>query len=198
MKIELQLSSIWILVLVLIFFMFPLVCHIFLNHLQIYSDRRDTVSSAPETFLTQCFLLGVPWMNDDGWFSFETSECVTHRILGRNSHNHVNVIRSNIAFHDFHSESSCKIMHKLSDFNSNSLKKKRFAIFWYYHNMVRTIPLNMSLLVIDVCGHMIGRLYAPFSFQPLSWSLRLFAGKVEPIGVHQQSWRFSNLNYRWK
>lgn len=133
--------------------LFPLVSDILLYHLEIYSNRWDKVSSGPETFLSQHFLISEPIVNFDGWFSFQLSHNVCNGILWSYSYNHMNVIFSNISLNDFKIESFGKLLQYSSEFFSDSLKKDTFSIFWNNHDVECTVPLRVRLGIIGAMRH---------------------------------------------
>ena len=65
----------------------------------------------------------------------------------------MNVISSDIAFDDFYIILLGKFLQDVSDVLSNALKKYLLSVFWYYHDMVRAVPLSVSKLLIALCCH---------------------------------------------
>ena len=133
--------------------MFPLIIYIFLNHIKIDSDSGNKVSSGPEVFLGKHFLVSKSIVNHNGRFSFQFPHDVCHGILRSYSKNHVNVIRSDIAFDDFKVESFSKLLQYSSEFFSDSLKKIAFSVFWNYHDVECTVPLRVRLGIIGLMRH---------------------------------------------
>ncbi len=150
---------------VCIFITFPLVSNILFYHLDIDSDGGDKVSSTPETFLTYHFLLSKPIMYNDSTLSFEFSHDISNGVFWCNSCNHVNMIWSDVSFYNLEIESFGKFFEEFSYFFTNSLKKYVFSIFWYYHNVVCTIPLNMRLCFMVKSLHRLGGVM-PLLFVP--------------------------------
>lgn len=145
-RLPIEIKLIWIKLLVL----FPLVFYIPFDNFEIYSDSWNKVSSTPETLLWELLLSYISIVEDNGWFSFESSNYLCYWIFWGNSENHVNVIHSDISFYDLDIELLGKFLQNISNIFPDTLKKSWFTIFWNYHNVVRAVPLCVSKLLITL------------------------------------------------